>query len=117
MNIQKEKSAAEKTAPKKSKSPAGSGMGRFYALFSAVVLGVLVVVVSLSGLTLYQRLKANRARISALETELAQAKEAGREEKKYKEFTQTDEFIKKIAREKLGLAFEDETIFRETDGN
>ena len=84
------------------------------ALAVAVVI-ILLIVVYVSGSSMRKKLDGYRAHISELEQQLEEEEQRSRYIEEYREDTQTDEFIEQIAREKLGLLYEGEIIFREED--
>lgn len=92
-------------------------IGRF------TVFGILVLCIVLCSTLTYKQsiLKAQEKEYTK---QLAQLKEEKKEtDKKYKEleeyeeYVKTDEFIEEIAREKLGLVYEDEIIFEPDTDN
>ena len=76
------------------------------------VVALLMVVVSVRGYGFKKQLDEKRAYIAELETKI-EAEEARAEEiEEYKKYTQTRGYIEKIAKEKLGLVYEGEIVFR-----
>ena len=63
---------------------------------AALVVGALIMVVLVTCAGLYRRLHSNRERIE-----------------EYKKYTKSREYIEEVAREKLGLVYEGEVIFKE----
>ena len=80
---------------------------------AAVVVGVLIVVILVACAGLYSRLRSNRERIEELKGEIVKEEQRTEEIAEYKEYTQTKEYIEEVAREKLGLVYEGEVIFKE----
>ena len=83
-----------------------------------MVLAVTVVVlilaaVMVNGISLRKRLKENLARERALEIEIQAERERAADIEEYRKYTGTDAYIEEIAREKLGLIYEGETVFKE----
>lgn len=84
----------------------------------SMVLAVTVVVlilaaVMVNGISLRKRLKENLARERALEIEIQAERERAADIEEYRRYTGTDAYIEEIAREKLGLIYEGETVFKE----
>lgn len=84
----------------------------------SMVLAVTVVVlilaaVMVNGISLRKRLKENLARERALEIEIQAERERAADIEEYRKYTGTDAYIEEIAREKLGLIYEGETVFKE----
>ena len=80
---------------------------------AAVVVGVLIVVILVACAGLYRRLHTNREKIEELKSEFVKEEQRTEEIEEYKEYTQTKEYIEEVAREKLGLVYEGEVIFKE----
>ena len=80
---------------------------------AAVVVGVLIVVILVACAGLYRRLHTNREKIEELKSEIVKEEQRTEEIEEYKEYTQTKEYIEEVAREKLGLVYEGEVIFKE----
>ncbi len=80
-----------------------------------IVLVLMLVVMSFNIIKLYEKNQEYAARQEELQKEYD--KEEERQEKllAYEELTQTIEYIIEIAREKLGLVFENEIIFKPED--
>lgn len=80
---------------------------------AAVIVGILIVVILVACFGLYQRLRKNRERIAELETEIVEEEQRAVEIEEYGNYTKTREYIEEVAREKLGLVYEGEVIFKE----
>lgn len=86
---------------------------RFNMLLAGLVVAILLVVILAGCIRLYGRLQASRARADELQSEISQEEQRSDEIEEYREYTKTDEFIEEIAREKLGLVYDGEVIFKE----
>ena len=80
---------------------------------AALVVGALILVIMVACVGLYRRLHANRNRIEELQGEIAKEEVREKEIEEYKEYTKTREYIEEVAREKRGLVYEGEVIFKE----
>jgi len=80
---------------------------------AALVVGILVVVILVACAGLIRRLHANNERIEELNAEILKEEQRAEDIAEYKEYTQTREYIEEVAREKLGLVYEGEVIFKE----
>ena len=80
---------------------------------AAVVVGILIVVILVACAGLLSRLHSNKERITELNSEIVKEEQRTEEIEEYKEYTQTKEYIEEVAREKLGLVYEGEVIFKE----
>ncbi len=77
------------------------------------IVGIILAVVFAGCISLAGRLRSSQTQKEALMTEILKEQERAEEIEEYKEFTETDAFIEKIAREKLGLVYDGEVIFKE----
>ena len=68
-----------------------------------VVLCCLVAVLTVKGISLQQKVNANASRLSSLDSQIEKEKQRTDDINALKEYMQTDEYIEKTAREKLGL--------------
>jgi cell division protein DivIC len=87
-------------------------------------LGLIAVMVLLvCGIVTYNRQELDKAnaktaaRIAELNDNIDQAKEDAKDIKKQKAYVQTKKFVEEMAREKLGLVYKDEIIFKAEDNN
>ncbi|HAB93237.1 MAG TPA: cell-division initiation protein [Lachnospiraceae bacterium] len=80
---------------------------------SVVVVGFLIVVIMVACFGLFQKLRSNNERIAELNREIELEKQRKLEIEEFREYTETREYIEEIAREKLGLVYEGEIIFKE----
>lgn len=80
---------------------------------AALVVGVLIVVILVACAGLFRRLHSNNEKIEELQSEIIKEEQRTKEIEEYKEYTQTKEYIEEVAREKLGLVYEGEVIFKE----
>ncbi len=88
---------------------------RVNTLLLMTIVGILLTIVFIGCLNQYQKLRTGRAQREALQTEIRKEQERAEEIEEYKKFTQTDAFIEEMAREKLGLVYDGEVIFKEKD--
>ena len=80
---------------------------------SVVVVGFLILVIMVACIGLFQKLRANNERIEELNREILVEKERSKDIEEFRQYTETREYIEDIAREKLGLVYEGEIIFKE----
>ena len=85
-------------------------LSMFLAVFVVVVL---LIVVAVNAVSLTRKLHENRARANLLRQEIRTEEQRAADIEDYRRYTQTDEYIEEIAREKLGLIYEGETVFKE----
>ena len=80
---------------------------------AAVVVGILIIVIMVACAGLVRRLHKNNERIKELEAEIAYEEQRAEDIEEYRQYTQTREYIEEVAREKLGLVYDGEVIFKE----
>ncbi len=95
------------------KSVKHNEQNRLSMWLAAVVVGILIVVILVACGGLVSRLHSNNQRIAELESEKVKEEQRAQDIEEYKEYTQTKEYIEEVAREKLGLVYEGEVIFKE----
>lgn len=85
---------------------------RLGMLMVTITVLMLLIVVSVSGVQLYQKLQTNQARVAQLEQQLQAEEERTEEIEEYGKYTQTKKYVEEVAKDKLGLVYEDEIIFK-----
>ena len=80
---------------------------------AALIVGALIMVGLVTCGSLYRRLHSNKERIEELRSEIAKEEQRAEEIEEYKQYTKSREYIEEVAREKLGLVYEGEVIFKE----
>lgn len=85
-------------------------------LISFVVL-LLVVVVSVKCYELQKKRSDYMARAKQLEQEIAYEEDRAKEIEEYKTYTQTKAYVEEVARDRLGLVYEGEILFRDESQN
>lgn len=75
-----------------------------------IVLCCLVAVLTVKGISLQQKVNANASRLSSLDSQIEEEKQRTDDITALKEYMQTDEYIEKTAREKLGMVKDNEFL-------
>ncbi len=88
---------------------------RLGILLSIVVVLLLLTVVSVKSVSLLKKEKEYKAKEEALELQIEQETERSEEIAEYEKYTQTRKYIEDVAREKLGLVYPGEIIFKDED--
>lgn len=88
---------------------------RLSMILAVLVVAILFVAVYINGSSMRKELEENQDRIVSLKQEIEEEELRSKSIEEYRAYTETDQFIEQIAREKLGLLYEGETIFRESD--
>ena len=92
-----------------------SRQNRLSMILAVLVVAILFVAVYINGSSMRRELEENQEKITRLKQEIEEEELRSRSIEEYRAYTETDQFIEQIAREKLGLLYEGETIFRESD--
>lgn len=80
---------------------------------AGLVVVILMIAVTVNGMSLNRRLGENRKRTVQLKKEIQTEEQRAADIEEYRRYTSTDAYIEEIAREKLGLIYEGETVFKE----
>ena len=80
---------------------------------ASLVILILLVAESVNGVSLTKRLRENKARTLELQQEIRAEEQRAKDIEEYRRYTSTDAYIEEVAREKLGLIYEGETVFKE----
>ncbi|MDO4512493.1 MAG: septum formation initiator family protein [Lachnospiraceae bacterium] len=81
-------------------------------LVSLVVL-ILAGVVAVKSAQLQQKKEIYEARQKELEAQIADEELRAEEIEEYRKYTQTKKYVEEVAKDKLGLVYEDEIVFKE----
>lgn len=82
-------------------------------LFLIVAFIAILLLVQEAGLQ--EQLDSYNAQISELDSQIKSEQARSEEIEEYGKYTQTDEYVEQVAREKLGLVKDDEIIFKSDD--
>ncbi|MCD7806814.1 MAG: septum formation initiator family protein [Lachnospiraceae bacterium] len=99
--------------------PAYKGRTRYHNRMGISVVCVLVIVIAVvfavnSG-ALMSKKAEYQAQLDSLEAELESETAREEELEEYEKYTQTMKFVEEVAREKLGMVYEDEIIFKDNN--
>ena len=78
-----------------------------------IVVVMIIVVVSISSINLKAKNKEQQQAIQKLNEQIADEQERSEEIEEYRKYTQTKKYAEEVAKEKLGLVYEGEIIFKE----
>ena len=79
------------------------------------VLLLLLVVLGFNVIKLYQKNQVYAARQQALEQQYEEQEQRKEDLSAFEEFTKTVEYVEQVAREKLGMVFDNEIVFKSDD--
>ncbi len=77
------------------------------------IVSVFMIVMAVQMANLYQKNLDYDKQEAELREQLEEATEEQKELEDYEAYTQTQEYIEDVAKSKLGLAYENETVFKE----
>lgn len=77
------------------------------------VMCVLLAVICVMNAGLRQKIETNNAVIAGLEAEIEEEQSRTEKIEEEKKYMDSDEYVEKIAHEKIGLVYDNETIFKE----
>ena len=89
-----------------------SGSNRAGMGVIAIVVAILVGALLMQSIKMNHRIVSYRSSNAALESRIQEEKDRAEELKKLPDYVESDEYIEKAAREKFGLVYEDEIIFK-----
>lgn len=81
----------------------------------AMVILIMLVVVTANNKGLKEKLEAYREKEQILSEQIEAEKERAKEIEEFEKYTKTKKYIEDVAREKLGLVYEDEIIIQTQD--
>lgn len=84
---------------------------RLSILLVSCVIVVLAAVLSVKSISLYSKYQERKEQIVELEKQLAAGKARAEEIEEQEEYVGSDEYIKDVAKEKLGLVYENEVLY------
>lgn len=86
---------------------------RLSMFLAGLVVVILLIAVAVNAVSLNRKLRENKVRAQVLQQEIRAEEQRAADIEEYRRYTQTDAYIEEIAREKLGLIYEGETVFKE----
>lgn len=94
------------------KRSSGFGSHRRSVAVITMILVLLTCVLTVNALTLHARSKDYKQQEAELKAQINEQKDRTKEIKEYEEYVKTDEYVKEVAEEKLGLVDPNEIIFK-----
>ena len=88
---------------------------RFGMFLTGVVVLMLVVVVAIRSSELKQKQAVYAEKEAALEKQIEEERARTEEIEEYRKYTQTKKYVEEVAKDKLGLVYDGEIIFKEED--
>ncbi len=88
---------------------------RFSMFLVTTVVVMIIIVVSISSVNLKAKNKEQQKTIEQLNEQIAQEEKRSEEIEEYRKYTQTKKYAEDVAKEKLGLVYDGEILFKEGD--
>lgn len=79
----------------------------------SIAVVMLLVVVTFSGFKLQKKLEVYQQKELALQEQIEAEEERAKKIEEYEKYTQTKKYIEEVARDKLGLVYEGEILFKD----
>lgn len=80
-----------------------------------IVVVMIIIVVSIGSIQLKERKIQQQQVIDSLNEQIQVEEDRAEEIEEYRKYTQTKQYVEEMAKEKLGLVYEGEIIFKEED--
>ena len=113
-NMNKKKTAAAVRRKGRSQSPVSRQHRKSVRIICAVLM-ILTVVLVVNSVSLYAKNESYKQQEAELKAQIKEEKERSKEVAAYEEYVKTDDYIKEVAEEKLGLVDPNEVLFRQTN--
>ena len=84
--------------------------------FIAIILGIFACAMLVKGASLQPEINKNTDKIAELDAKIEYEQQRANEVDNLKENVNSDEYIEKVAREKLGMVKKDEIVFIDVTG-
>lgn len=88
---------------------------KFGMFLVTTVVVMMLVVVAIKSIELKQKLAAYRVKEQALVEQIEEEEMRSEEIAEYEKYTQTKKYIEEVAKDKLGLVYDGEIIFKSED--
>lgn len=88
---------------------------RFGMFLATAVILMMVISVAVKSIELKQTIYENNSKVESLRGQIAEEEKKTEEIMDYEKYTQTKKYIEDIAKDKLGLVYEGEIIFKSED--
>lgn len=86
---------------------------RFGMFLAYIVVFMLLIVVAFNSVELTAKKEAYQQKEAVLEEQIAAEEERAKEIEEYEKYTQTKKYVEEVARDKLGLVYEGEILFKD----
>ncbi len=86
---------------------------RLGLLLAGIAVILLTIVIFIRSVSLYQKLGQYKSRIETLQTQIDDEEKRSEEIEEFEKYTTTRKYIEEVAKEKLGLVYPGEIIFKD----
>ncbi len=86
---------------------------RFSMFLVSLVVLMIMVVVAVRSVELQQKIEGYDTQIASLTTQIEAENTRAEEIEEYRKYTQTKAYVEEVAKDKLGLVYEGEILFKE----
>lgn len=88
---------------------------KFSMFLVSVVVLMILVTVTVRSVQLREKLDGYAVKEEQLDKQIAEEQKRTDEIEEYRKYTQTKKFAEEVAKDKLGLVYEDEILFKQED--
>lgn len=88
---------------------------RLSMVLVGLVVALITIAVALRSVELTQRLDAYAEKEAQLQQQIDAEKQEAEEIEEFRKYTQTKRYVEEVAKEKLGLVYEGEILFKQED--
>ncbi len=88
---------------------------RFSMFLVSLVVLMIMVVVAVRSVELQQKIEGYDTQIASLTTQIEAENVRAEKIEEYRKYTQTKAYVEEVAKDKLGLVYEGEILFKEDD--
>ena len=88
---------------------------KFSMFLVSVVVLMILVTVTVRSVQLREKLDSYAVKEEQLDKQIAEEQKRTDEIEEYRKYTQTKKFAEEVAKDKLGLVYEDEILFKQED--
>lgn len=88
---------------------------RFSMFLVTLVVLMIMIVIAVKSVELKQKISVVAAREQQINEQIAEEEQRAEEIEEYRKYTQTKAFMEEVAKDKLGLVYEGEIVFKEED--
>lgn len=92
-----------------------NNQNKFSMFLVTLVVVIIMVVVTIGGFEVSRKIENNNTKIAQLEEEIQKEEARTQEIEEYRKYTQTMRYKEEVAKDKLGMVYEGEILFKEED--